>query len=125
MIDIERLNTDPVYAEIVKMDKREEDGRIAYKNTQAELRLQRLGLNISDEIYTQYVYTPMDKIINNINTGNWLDAYNLIFGIQSNTYLTEAMLLKFKRQIANYIVGDGDYIEYKGKSVDYATGVIK
>jgi len=124
MIDIERLATDPVYAEVVKMDKRELDGKKAYRNTQAGLRLTRIANNIPDSVFTQYVYGPMDSVINKINTGNWLDAYNIIDSIQSNAYLTAAMLLSFKNQIANYIVGEGDYTEYTGRTVDPATGII-
>jgi hypothetical protein len=124
MIDIERIAVDPVYAEMVKMDKREEDGRMAYRKTQAGLRLQRLQAGISDAIYTEFVYLPMDGVINKINGGNWLDAYNIIFAIPSNAYLTSAMLLGFKNQIANYIVGEGAYAEYTGRTIDALTGII-
>lgn len=124
MIDIEKILVDPVYAEMVKMDNREVDGRLAYRKTQAGLRLQRLQAGISDAIYTEFVYLPMDGVINKINSGNWLDAYNIIFAIAPNAYLTVGMLLSFKNQIANYIVGDGLYTEYSGRAVDPLTGLI-
>lgn len=124
MIDIERMETDPVYAETVKMNKREEDGRIAYKNTQASLRLQRLQNGISDVIYTEFVYLSMDGVINKINTGNWLDAYNIIPSIMPNSYLSTTILLEFKNQITNYIIGEEDYIKYTDKTVNPLTGNI-
>lgn len=124
MVDIERMAIDPVYAEIVKMNKREADGKLAYRNTQASLRLTRIHNKIPDSVFTQYVYGPMDSVINKINTGNWLDAYNIINSVQSNPYLSVNMLLSFKNQIANYIVGEGDYQEYTGKTVDLLTGLI-
>lgn len=124
IIDIERKEADPVYREILRIQKRKDDGVNAYQTTQAQLRLSRLANGISDAIYTQFVYEPMDNVINKVSGGNWLDAYNLIGSVQSNAYLSDAMLLGFKNQIANYIVGNGDYTEYAGKTVDALTGLI-
>lgn len=117
--------TNPVYLEKLRIQKRKEDGIEAYQTTQAQLRLARIANNIPDAVYTQYVYTPLDDLINKINSGNWLDAYNIIDSIQTNAYLSSAMLLNFKNQIANYIVGDGEYTEYTGKTVDPLTGIIQ
>jgi hypothetical protein len=114
----------PVYIEKKRIEKRKEDGIEAYQNTQAGLRLTRLANGIPDSVFTEFVYQPMDAVINKISSGNWLDAYNLIGLIIPNAYLTSAMLLSFKNQIANYIVGDGDYMEYIGKTVNPLTGVI-
>jgi len=118
------VSSNPVFLERLRIQKRKSDGIEAYQTTQAELRLSRLANGISDTIYTEFVYRPLDVLINYINAGNWLDAYNTIDSIQPNDYLTSAMLLNFKNQIANYIVGKGDYMEYTGKIVDPLTGII-
>lgn len=124
MIDIERQNTDPIYAEVVRIEKRERDGLDSYKRTQAQMRLQRLSLGIADSIYTQYIYEPMYNVINKVRGGNWLDAYNIIGSITPNQYLTPQMLTGFKIQIATYIVGEGEYTEYTGKQVDSNGNII-
>lgn len=110
--------------EKLRIEKREKDGKEMYQLTQAKLRLKRLQLGISDFIYTQYVYDPLDMLINKVSTGNWLDAYNIIDNIQTNPYLSKETILTFKLIISNYIVKDGDYIEYRNRSVDQETGKI-
>lgn len=123
MKDLERIN-DPVYMEVLRIQKRTRDGVNAFETTQAELRLNRLQNNIPDAVYTENVYEPMNPIVVKIRSGNWLDAYNTIDNIIPNDYLTATMLLNYKIQIANYIVGEGEYTEYSGKSVNSETGEI-
>lgn len=123
-IVLNHIPNDVVSDEKRRIQKRKTDGIEAYQTTQAQLRLSRLSNGISDAIYTQYVYQPLDQLINYINGGNWLDAYNIINDIQINPYLSSQMLLSFKLQIANYIVGDGEYLEYLGKSVDNNGNII-
>ena len=124
LVDIERYNNDEDYAELCRIQRRKEDGILAYQTTQRDLRKARLANGIPDSVYTQYVYTPLDNLINKINGANWLEAYNIIDAIPTNPYLSSAILLNFKIQIANYIVGPGEYLEYSGKLVDELTGNI-
>ncbi len=115
---------DPVSFEVVRIEKRKRDGIRLYQYTQASLRLNRLANNIDHITYNEYVYTPMEKVINQINGGNFLDAHVELFTIASNAYLSDAMLLSFKNTIANYILYEGDYVEFVGKTLDATTGII-
>jgi hypothetical protein len=110
--------------EVKRIYKRRQDGIERIVAVKAKLRNQRLASGVPDNIYTQYIYVPMSGVISKIESGDWLDAYNMIDSVPTNTVLTSQHIIGWKRDIANYIVGDGDYLEYKGKSVDETTGSI-
>lgn len=124
MIDQERLLNDPIYAEKVKIEKRKLDGIEMYQFSQAQMRLNRIANNINYEVYNVNVYTPMVGVINAISSGNFLDAYSAIMLVVPNPYLTSATLLSFKNTIATYILGDGDYSDFAGKTLNPLTGLI-
>ncbi len=104
--------------------KRRQDGVERIVAVKANLRNQRLASGVPDGIYTQYIYVPMSGVISKIESGDWLDAYNMIASVPTNPVLTALHLIGWKKDIAKYIVGDGDYTEYKGKLVDELTGNI-
>ena len=104
--------------------KRRQDGVERIVAVKANLRNQRLASGVPDGIYTQYIYVPMSGVISKIESGDWLDAYNMIASVPTNPVLTAQHIVGWKKDIAKYIVGDGDYVEYKGKLVEEATGNI-
>jgi hypothetical protein len=119
-------NKSEVTMEVMRIEKRRMDGISMYQKTQAILRLNRLSANppINHTTYSENVYVPMSNVINQINGGNFLDAHVELFKIQANDYLTEGMLLWFKNEVGIYILTDGDYIDFVGKTIDPLTGII-
>jgi hypothetical protein len=119
------MSFNPIVEEVKRMEKRRIDGIARFQITQAELRLTRLAETTPSSVFNDLVYLPLATVINNINTGNWLDAFENIKKVQTNETLSATMLLRFKKNIAHYLVGDGDYQEFKGKTVNSTTGEIE
>lgn len=112
-----------ILQEVVVIEKRKKDGILAYEKALAKMRLGRLQNSIPHETYRLNVYVPMDEVIDSVNKGSWIDAYEFLNLVTPNTYLTASTLTDFRLTISNYIVNSGNYSEYSGSSID-ANGYI-
>lgn len=108
----------PIDLEAKKIKERKKDGVIAYERSLAAIRLGRLLNAIPHETYRINVFVPLSNVVNSINIGSWLDAYEFLNTVVSNPYLSEATLTDFRLIISDYIVNSGNYTEYSGNSID-------
>ena len=116
--DANTTKSKAVMREVLLIDLRKSDGISAYKEALASMRLGRLKNNIPHETYRLNVYVPMNNVVNSINNGSWIDAYEFINTVTSNAYLTNQIITNFRKTIANYIVNSGNYPEQAGQPID-------
>lgn len=104
--------------ELRLIKQRKIDGISAYQSALASMRLERLENLIDHSTYSTFVYIPMEAIVNAVNKGSWIDAYDFINEVVSNQYLSEIKLTEFRQIISNYIVNSGNYAEFAASSID-------
>ena len=117
--DYDDITTDEklIEREVDLIKQRKEAGIEAFQQTQAEMRVARLASGASHSDFKTYVYDNTKGVIDNMESGDWLNAYSEADLLTSNIILTSEMIIGFKTTIANYIVS-GMYDEFVGSIVD-------
>lgn len=115
--------------ELEIMTLREESGKAAYFETQAELRLSRIASGASHAIFNQYVYAVLKPVIDSVWKGSWLDAYDFLNntsttiadgqgGTIPNPVFNNEMKVSFRIKIATFLTTSNLYDEFTGKEID-------
>ncbi len=115
--------------ELEIMALREEAGKAAYFETQAELRLSRISSGASHALFNEYVYAVLKPVIDSVWKGSWLDAYDFLNntpttipdgqgGTVPNPVFNEMMKTGFRIKIATYLTTSGLYDEFTGSQID-------
>lgn len=123
------IGSEPIRSEKNLIGTRKRDGISAYQQTQAELRLSRLANGIDHDVYKTSIYDPMKKVIKEVESGDWINAYEEVNIVVSNAILTPEMISGFRLQISEYLLnavlpnGTKLYPEYELWQMD-ASGIL-
>ena len=98
--------------------ERRKAGVKAYQEAQAQMRVDRLASGAPHSAFKTLVYDNMRSVIKNIESGDWLNAYEDMEVITVNEILTAEMKIGFRVKISTYLTESGNYDEFVGKSID-------